>query len=293
MLISENIIIHGDRAIAKSFAKINLTLDVLGKLPNGYHEIESIMQTINLFDLIIIDKMHNGIEIRTNLKFLPTNEKNIAFKAAALFFKHTSIRGGARILIHKNIPVSAGLAGGSGNAAAVLAALNLLYDANIPEEEILKLASKLGADVPYCMIGGTMLAKGIGDILSRLPQLKKQIVLVVKPPIGASTAEIYEYLDSVTIEKRPNIAEMTRAIESSNDNGVAENLCNVMEVATIRLNPVIGGIKEKMLLNGARGALMSGSGSTVFGFFDDFETAKKSHDSFAKLYKDVFLTYTL
>lgn len=293
MLIADNMVIHGERAIAKSYAKINLTLDVLGKLPNGYHEIESIMQTINLFDLVIVDKSSSGIDIRTNLRFLPTNEKNIAYKAADLFFKHTNIKGGVRILIHKNIPVAAGLAGGSGNGAAVLVALNALYDAGLNDDELCAIASKLGADVPYCMIGGTMLAKGIGEILSPVPNLKKKIILIAKPPVGASTAEIYEYLDNVEISRRPVLPEMKKALEADNLKAISDNLCNVMEEATIKLNPVIGGIKQKMMLNGAIGALMSGSGSTVFGFFDDYQTAKKSHDSFSQLYKDVFLTHTL
>lgn len=293
MLISENMVIKGERAIVKSYAKINLTLDVLGKLENGYHEIESIMQTINLFDLIIVDKTAKGIAIHTNLKFLPENEKNIAYKAADLFFKHTGILGGAKILIHKNIPVAAGLAGGSGNAAAVLAALNVLYDVYMSDEELCALAGKLGADVPYCLMGGTMLAKGIGEKLTPLPGLGKYIVLLAKPPINVSTQSIYEYIDNVKIERHPDLEMMIEGIKSGELPRVAQGLCNVMEKATIHLHPVIRGIKEKMMLNGAVGALMSGSGPTVFGFFDDYKTAKLSHDSFSKMYKDVYLTYTL
>ena len=293
MLISENMIIHGDRVIAKSYAKVNLTLDVLGKMPDGYHEIESIMQTVNLFDLVIVDKALKGIEIHTNLKFLPVNEKNIAYKAAALFFKYTGIKGGAKILIHKNIPVAAGLAGGSGNGAAVLAALNVLYNVYMPEEELAKIASELGADVPYCLFGKTMLAKGIGSELAPLPPLKRQIVLLAKPPVNISTKTIYEYIDNAEIKKRPDTEKMIEAIKSGETAEIAAQMCNVMEAATIALNPVIGGIKEKMVLNGALGAVMSGSGSTVFGLFDDYKKAKLSHDSFSRLYKDVYLTYTL
>ncbi len=293
MLISENMVIHDGRAIVKSYAKINLTLDVLGRMENGYHEIESIMQTINLFDLIIVDRTERGIQIHTNLKFLPVNEKNIAYKAAALFFKRCRIRGGVKILIHKNIPVAAGLAGGSGNGAAVLAALNVLYNTFLPEEELLEMASELGADIPYCLTGGTMLAKGIGEKLSPMPALKKSIVLLAKPPINISTKTIYEYMDRVEITKRPDTEKMKQALANGDLPEISKNLCNVMELATIHTAPVIRGIKEKMMMNGALGAVMSGSGPTVFGFFDDYKKAKISHDSFSKLYKEVYLTYTL
>lgn len=293
MLISENMVIHDGRAIVKSYAKINLTLDVLGRMENGYHEIESIMQTINLFDLIIVDRTEHGIQIHTNLKFLPVNEKNIAYKAAALFFKRCRIRGGVKILIHKNIPVAAGLAGGSGNGAAVLAALNVLYNTFLPEEELLEMASELGADIPYCLTGGTMLAKGIGEKLSPMPALKKSIVLLAKPPINISTKTIYEYMDRVEITKRPDTEKMKQALANGDLPEISKNLCNVMELATIHTAPVIRGIKEKMMMNGALGAVMSGSGPTVFGFFDDYQKAKISHDSFSKLYKEVYLTYTL
>jgi len=293
MLIAEDMVIKGNRAIVKSYAKINLTLDVLGRMDNGYHEIESIMQTVNLFDLVIVDRTLKNIDIHTNLKFLPINEKNIAYKAALLFFKETGIKGGVKILIHKNIPVAAGLAGGSGNAAAVLIALNALYNANLTEEELCRMGRKLGADVPYCMMGGTMLAKGIGEILTPLADLKKSLVLLVKPPINVSTQSIYEYLDSFLIEKHPDTEKMIEEIKNGETEKVAKELSNVMELATIKLHPVIRGIKEKMMLNGAKGAIMSGSGPTVFGIFDDYKTAKLSHDSFAKLYKDVYLTYTL
>lgn len=293
MLLAENMVIKGDRAILKSYAKINLTLDVLGKLENGYHEIKSIMQTVNLFDLIVVDKTESEIDIRTNLKFLPTNEKNIAYKAAKLFFETTGIRGGARILIHKNIPVAAGLAGGSGNAAAVLVALNYLFNAYLSEEELLRMGEKLGADVPYCMVGGTVLCGGIGEKLEPITPLKKHIVLLAKPPINISTPTIYEKLDSIEIEKHPDQDAVIDAIKQDDLKGISNSLVNVMESATIGMHPMIRGIKEKMVKNGAVGALMSGSGPTVFGFFDDYTKAKKSHDSFSRLYKDVYLTYTI
>ncbi len=292
-MLYNDIIISGQRAICKSYAKINLTLDVLSRLENGYHEVEMIMQTLSLFDLIIIDKTKGGISLGTNLRYLPTNEKNIAYKAALLFLKEAGIEGGVKINIHKNIPVSAGLAGGSGNAAAVLCALNMLYDFPFGDSDLLRLGASLGADVPYCMQGGTKLSKGIGDVLSPLPKAPKMTVLLVKPPISVSTASIYQKIDSITITQRPDTNAMISALESKDINLIANNLCNTMESVTEQMYPVIRGIKTKMLLNGALGSLMSGSGPTVFGIFDDYSKSKASADSFAFQYKDVFLTSTI
>lgn len=292
-MLSDDIVITGDRAIARSYAKINLTLDVLGKRDNGYHDVEMIMQTVSLFDLVIVDKTAGGITVNTNLKYLPTNERNIAYKAAKLFFEKTGIGGGARVIIHKNIPVAAGLAGGSGNGAAVLCALNLLFNAGLSVDELCAMGAQLGADVPYCIIGSTQLATGIGEILTPLPHMKKTTVLIVKPPINVSTGSVYERIDSAPIEKRPETKKIIDGIREGNTALVAENLCNVMESVTEAMYPEIGGIKKKMLLNGAIGAVMSGSGPSVFGIFDDDKKAKISHDSFAYQYKDVFVVKTL
>ena len=292
-MLSDDIVITGNRAVARSYAKINLTLDVLGKRADGYHDVEMIMQTVTLFDLIIIDKTHNNIEVGTNLKYLPNNDKNIAYKAAKLFFEKTGIRGGARIMIHKNIPVAAGLAGGSGNGAAVLCAMNLLFNAGLSEAELCEMGAEIGADVPYCIVGGTRLASGIGEILTPLAPMKKTTILIVKPPINVSTGMIYEQIDSAPIENRPDTEAIINALKAGDTETVAKNLCNVMEAVTEKMYPVIGGIKKKMLINGALGAVMSGSGPSVFGIFDDEMKAKLSHDSFAHQYRDVFLVKTL
>lgn len=292
-MLSDDIVITGNRVIARSYAKINLTLDVIGKRPNGYHDVEMIMQTVSLFDLIIVDKTYSGITISTNLKYLPTNEKNIAYKAAQIFFKKTGIQGGVTIIIHKNIPVAAGLAGGSGNGAAVLCAMNALFNAELSEHELCSIAAELGADVPYCIMGGTRLAEGIGEILTPLPSMPKTTTLIVKPPINVSTAAIYEQIDNASIEKRPDTKRIIKALETGNVTEIAQNMCNVMEAVTEKMHPVVGGIKKKLLINGAVGAVMSGSGPSVFGFFDDDKKAKLSHDSFAHQYKDVFLVKTL
>lgn len=290
MKLSEDIVLTGKRAMARSYAKINLTLDILSKRSDGYHNIETVMQTVNLSDLVIVDRCDSGIRITTNKKYLPTNNKNIAYTACEEFFSKTGIRGGARVFIHKNIPVAAGLAGGSGNGAATLAALNMLCGNPLNDEELCELGLRLGADVPYCLTGGTQLAGGIGERLQPLKSMKSCIVLLVTPPISVSTAKIYTDFDSVEKTIFPNTAAMIEAIEKEDFAKICKNLSNTLEGVTVNQHPVIGGIKQKMINNGAIGAIMSGSGPTVFGFFDDFKKAKASHDSFALMYKDVFLT---
>ena len=293
MKLSDEIVIRGNRAMARSFAKINLTLDITGKRDDGYHNIKTIMQSVNLTDAVIVDKVREEIKVTTNKKFLPTNNKNIAYKAAELFFEETGIAGGAKIFIHKNIPVAAGLAGGSGNGAAVLASLNILYDKPLSDEDLLKISAKLGADVAYCLTMGTQLAEGIGEILTPIKPLQKQYILMVTPPIGISTPWVYEQFDNSPKEISPDTDAMISAIENNDYEKICASLSNTFETVVMKEHPVIGGIKQKLLLNGANGAVMSGSGSTVFGFFDEYKKAKASHDSFSLMYKDVFLTTTL
>ena len=293
MKLSDEIVIRGNRAMARSFAKINLTLDITGKRDDGYHNIKTIMQSVNLTDAVIVDKVREEIKVTTNKKFLPTNNKNIAYKAAELFFEETGIAGGAKIFIHKNIPVAAGLAGGSGNGAAVLASFNRLYDYPLSDEELLKISAKLGADVAYCLTMGTQLAEGIGEILTPIKPLQKQYILMVTPPSGISTPWVYEQFDNSPKEIFPDTDAMISAIENNDYEKICACLSNTFETVVMKEHPEIGGIKQKLLLNGANGAVMSGSGSTVFGFFDEYKKAKASHDSFSLMYKDVFLTTTL
>lgn len=293
MKLYDDIIITKNRAIAKSYAKINLTLDVLGKLENGYHEVKMIMQSVNLFDLIIIDKQRHGIKISTNTKSIPNNHKNIAYKAAELFFSETGISGGAKILIHKNIPVCAGLAGGSGNAAAVLCALNLLYNTDLSDKKLEELALKLGADVPYCLSGGTQLAEGIGEKLTALPPLSGTPVLLVKPPVNISTASIYQKIDFAENLTHPDTDTVIDAIKCGDIYEVGKNISNIMETVTKAECPEISEIEEKMLSFGAIGAIMSGSGPTVFGLFPDNSSAKKACDYFQEIYDEVFIAHTI
>lgn len=292
-MIMDDIVITGNRAMARSYAKINLTLDVLGKRPDGYHDVETIMQTVSLYDLVLVDRAPSGISISTNLRYLPNNEKNIAYKAAIEFFEYTHIDGGCKIMIHKNIPVAAGLAGGSGNAAAVLCALDRLYNTNLSITTLQEIAARLGADVSYCITGKTALATGIGEILTPLPEIPKCTILMVKPPISVSTAAIYEAIDNVAIDARPDTQAMIDALKTQDINAVANNLSNVMGTVTESMHPIVRGIRNKMLLNGALGAVMSGSGPTVFGIFPDYETAKKSHDSFYYQFREVYVVSTI
>lgn len=292
-MLNDDIVVTGNRAIARSYAKINLTLDVLGQREDGYHEIESVMQTISLFDLVLVDRTPCDIGLTTNIKYLPDNEKNIAYKAAQLFFKECGIIGGAKIRIHKNIPISAGLAGGSGNAAAVLCALNLLYNTRLSVQELCRMGKKLGADVPYCIMGETCVARGIGEKLTRVCPPPPMNVLLVKPFINVSTAAIYECIDNEEIAKHPNTDEMLKALAHRDVCEISDNVCNVMETVTEKLYPVITEVKEQMLQCGAITACMSGSGPTVFGIFEDQFSAKIAADEFSRKYKDVFLVKTL
>ena len=293
MNLCEDIIISRNRAIAKSYAKVNLTLDVLGKLENGYHEVRMVMQPLNLFDLIIVKKAPAGIIIKTNIPVLPCDNKNIAYKAAELFFEETGIKGGVSIKINKNIPIAAGLAGGSGNAAAVLCSLNLLYNADLSQEKLLEMGLRLGADVPYCIKNVTSLAEGIGEKLSTLSQIPGVPVVLVTPPVSISTGEIYKRIDSAESLAKIDTDGMISAIKDFDTKKIGETLSNVMETVTINDCPEIADIKAKMLEFGALGSVMSGSGPSVFGIFPNNKSAKVAADFFGIKYENTFLTHTI
>lgn len=292
MNLNNDLIITGNRAIAKSYAKINLTLDVLGKLSNGYHEVKMIMQTVNLFDLVIVDKSLKDISLSINSKSLPTNEKNIAYQAAQLFFETTKIHKGAKILIHKNIPIAAGLAGGSGNAAIVLCALNALYNANLPDTKLQEMALSLGADVPYCIMGGTCLAEGIGEKLTPLTPLPYLPVVLVKPNINISTQTIYNSIDSEPNLPHPKTDTALSAIKTGNMDLLFSSMQNIMEDVSVKLCPEITKIKNTLSELGAKVALMSGSGPTVYGIFENNVIAKNACDILSKNYSQTYLAHT-
>lgn len=276
-----------DKILVNSHAKINLCLDVTAKRADGYHEVQMIMQQCGLCDSILLEKQAEGVSLQTNLKFLPTDERNIAHKAARAFFSHCNISGGVRIDITKRVPVGAGLAGGSGNGAAVLQGLNRLYGAGLSEDALCDIGVTLGADVPYCLKGGTMLASGIGEVLHPLSALPRTAIVIVKPPFSVSTPTIYHKMDNTVIERHPDISLLTNALEQKDVKTLAQNLVNVMEEVTVSMHPVIGRIKASLLAGGALGACMSGSGPSVFALFDRYETAKKA----AAAFKNRFFTY--
>jgi 4-diphosphocytidyl-2-C-methyl-D-erythritol kinase len=251
------------------------------------------MQSVNLSDIVIVDKTDGEIKITTNKKGLPTNNKNIAYKACEAFYSALGKTGGAKILIHKNIPVSAGLAGGSGNGAAVLASLNMLHNNPFSDDELLKIASTLGADVPYCLAGGTKLAEGIGDIMKEIVPMPKSYIVLSTPPISVSTPWAYTEYDKCEKTIFPDADAMIDALKNQDYQKICNSLSNVFEDVTLKEYPIIKTIKEQLLSCGADGAIMSGSGPTVFGFFKDYKKAKAAHDSLCKTNKDTFLTTTL
>lgn len=267
--------------ILKGRAKINLTLDVVGKRENGYHDLEMIMQTVNLYDTIYIRKTKTeGIRLKANYSWLPTNEKNIAYRAAALFFERSGIKGSIAIEITKRIPVAAGLAGGSTDAAATLVGLNKLYGTGYSKQELMDMGLELGADVPFCVARGTMLAEGIGEKLTRLKSMPRTHVVLVKPPVSVSTAAVYKGLNINNIKTHPDTKRVIKDLEEGNVEDIAANMANVLEEVTIPMHPVIAQIREDLVKQGAMGAMMSGSGSTVFGLFKSRAQAAKAAEYF-------------
>ena len=259
-----------DKLQLKALGKINLGLDVLGKRENGYHDVRMVMQTLYLYDTVtLIKEETDGIEIESNLYFLPKDEDNIAWRAARLLMDEFHIEGGIRIVLDKHIPVAAGMAGGSSNAAAVLYGMNRMYELGLSQQELMDRGVTLGADVPYCIMRGTVLAEGIGEILSPLPPMPRCQILIAKPPISVSTKAIYQALDSREIEEHPDIDGIIDGLKKQDLHQVAGAMGNVLEDVTMEMHPVIGKIKNCMLEHGALGAMMSGSGPTVFGIYDD------------------------
>ncbi|WML36573.1 4-(cytidine 5'-diphospho)-2-C-methyl-D-erythritol kinase [Clostridium sp. OS1-26] len=279
--------------LIKAYAKINISLDVVGKREDGYHLLKMIMQTIDLYDHINIKKYDNGIKITCNKVYVPTDERNLAYKAADLFINTYDIDGGVEIYLKKNIPVAAGLAGGSTDAAAVLKAMRNLYKPEISDDELMKLGLKIGADVPYCIVGGTALCEGIGEKITKLAAFKNHILIVVKPSFGVSTKEVYKNLDISKINKHPDTELLIKSMEEENLFRVSKNMKNVLENVTLRKHTIIKNIKKELLDMGAMGALMSGSGPTVFAFFDDILKAQICYDKIKKKYKEVFITRTI
>lgn len=277
----------------KALAKINLGLDVVRRREDGYHEVRMIMQTVQLYDRLDIKRTQEpGIQIQTNLSFLPVNENNLIYKAAKLLMDEFSITDGISVKLDKRIPVAAGMAGGSTDAAAMLFGMNRLFSLGLTKRQLMERGVQIGADVPYCIMRGTALAEGIGEALSPLPPMVKCPVLIAKPSISVSTKFVYQNLklDDTTIH--PDIDLLIDDIKAKNLHDIAAHMGNVLETVTIPNYPVIDEIKKHMLSNGAVGAMMSGSGPTVFGLFDDEDTAKKAYKAMrsSHLARQVYLT---
>ncbi len=277
----------------KALAKINLGLDVLGRREDGYHDVRMVMQSVYLYDNVKLEyKAEPGIELSSNLYYLPVDSGNIAYKAAQMLMDEFQIPGGVRITLEKHIPVAAGMAGGSSNAAAVLFGMNRLFDLRLSRQELMERGVKLGADVPYCVIRGTVLAEGIGEKLTVLPSIPRCAVLIAKPPVSVSTKAVYEALDSKAIVKHPDIDGLLQALRKGSLKGVAEHMGNVLEDVTIPRYPVIREIKQEMLSAGALNAMMSGSGPTVFGLFENKIAARNAQERIKRkaLVKQIYVT---
>lgn len=277
----------------KARAKINLTLDVTGVRDDGYHDLKMIMQTIELYDKVYVKAIEKPyIKIKSNFEWLPTDERNLAYKAADILRKRYGIKKGVFIELTKSIPVAAGLAGGSADCAAVLYGMNVLFGLDINRTELMKIALELGSDVPYCLMRGTALAEGRGEILTRLSPCPKSWVVLAKPPVGMSTASVYKAIDAIGTYEHPDTVSMINAIESGKIRPVANNLFNVLENVSIPMCGMIGDLKHAMNECGAIGSLMSGSGPTVYGLFEKRTFAENAVAVIKKDFeiKDVFLT---
>lgn len=279
--------------ILKAYGKINLGLDVVRRLENGYHEVRMIMQSVELADTIRMKRLsEDKIVLGTDKSDLPCDERNLAYRAAKLIKENYSIRNGVGIFLEKRIPMAAGMAGGSADCAAVLQGMNELFGLGLSIKELQREGVKLGADVPYCLMGGCALSEGIGEVLTALKQPPVCVLLLAKPDIDVSTKHVYENLRLHELEHHPDIDGILRSIEEGSLEGLCGKLENVLESVTGREYPVIGEIEKEMKDAGALQAIMSGSGPTVFGIFREKEAAEKAMDRLKRknLAKEVFLS---
>ena len=277
----------------RALAKINLGLDVVGKRADGYHEVRMLMQTIQMYDVLEIGKKEKpGITLTSNIPYIPTDERNLVYKAAKMLMDEFHVEEGLNMKLEKFIPVAAGMAGGSSDAAAAFVGVNRLFELGLSEEELMKRAVKVGADVPYCIMRGTALAEGIGEKLSSLPPMVKCPVLIAKPAVSVSTKFVYQNLKLNEQTPHPDIDALITDIRNSDLDNICADMGNVLETVTIPNYPVIAQIKEQMLKSGAKASMMSGSGPTVFGLFGDEETARRARAEMkaSGLAKQVYLT---
>ena len=277
----------------RAFAKINLGLDVIRRREDGYHDVRMIMQTIQMYDQLEMEKKGSkGIALTTNLSYIPVNENNLVYKAAKLLMEQYQIQEGVSIHLNKFIPVAAGMAGGSSDAAAALVGMNKLFRLGMSKEELMKVGVKIGADVPYCIMRGTALSEGIGEKLTALPSLPACYILIGKPGVSVSTKFVYTNLKLDEKTKHPDIDGMLDALQRQDLYGITDRMENVLESVTVPAYPVIQEIKDHMKAHGALNALMSGSGPTVFGIFDDKKKAEFACEKLKEsgLTRQTFLT---
>lgn len=282
-----------DKTTQRAYAKINIGLDVLRRRADGYHEVKMIMQTVDIYDELVLERRKQpGIELRMDNSELPSGGDNLICRAADLLFREKKITEGVNISLTKRIPIAAGMAGGSADAAAALRGLNELFDMGYSLKELQALGVGLGADIPYCLAGGTMLSEGIGEILTPLPAPPAAHLVIAKPDINVSTAFVYGNLHADRLAWHPDIDGMIAALQKGDLDGITGRLGNVLETVTVKAHPVIEQIKELLRKQGAENALMSGSGPTVFGIFKEKETAARAAEAVerGRLAKQIFVT---
>lgn len=282
-----------DKTTQRAYAKINIGLDVLRRRADGYHEVKMIMQTVDIYDELVLERRKEpGIELRMDNSELPSGGDNLICRAADLLFREKKITGGVNISLTKRIPIAAGMAGGSADAAAALRGVNELFDLGYSLTELQALGVGLGADIPYCLAGGTMLSEGIGEILTPLPAPPAAHLVIAKPDVNVSTAFVYGNLHADRLAWHPDIDGMIAALQKGDLDGITGRLGNVLETVTVKAHPVIEQIKELLRKQGAENALMSGSGPTVFGIFKEKETAARAAEAVerGRLAKQIFVT---
>lgn len=282
-----------DKLELKAYGKINLGLDVIRKRSDGYHDLDMVMQMVDVYDDVILTRIEGTeIIVRTDTAVLSNGKDNLAYMAAKMLMDEFAIAQGLEITIKKRIPIAGGMAGGSSDCAATLTGVNQMFGLGLSKEELMERGVRLGADVPYCILGGTAIARGIGEILTPLPTPPKCHVIIAKPPVSVSTAFVYGNIKPDKIEKRPDIEAMVSAIKAQDLYKLAESLYNVMEDITVPEYPVIQEIKTVMLGGGALNSIMSGSGPTVFGLYDDIEKAERTVELLKakKLTEQLYLT---
>ena len=274
---------------ANAAAKINLSLDVIRKREDGYHDLRMIMAEIPLYDVITAEKS-DSISVKTSLSYLPENNKNTVYKVSLEFFNYTKISGGVSFYIEKHIPVSAGLAGGSTDAAAAIKILNEMYNAGLSQEEMEKIGNKVGKDIPFCLRGGVCLAEGTGDRLTRLEKLPDCYIVLIKPTkMNVSTRAVFEVVDAGKIELHPDTDGIVNAVKKGDLTGISRRMYNVLEDITVKMHPKIQDLKVVFIETGAIGAVMSGSGPSVFGVFDNLLKAQNAFNYLKKVDNQTFI----